>query len=194
AVTPKVSEAIEQSGARLRIGLPHLAEALSATDLAIGASGTATWERTCLSVPALVTTVSVAHSGVTLAFSEAGMLTWLGTADQVGEAEYRRALSDAVVTGARRPLEIVDGFGAARVALAAVPPEAGELTRVRAKRHEAPSVVARNLQDGDGPATWRQRESWFHDQVGSEGGITLIKCGGTPVGAAAAADGIAPGS
>src|SRR5699024_2428199 len=86
AVTPKVSEAIEQSGARLRIGLPHLAEALGATDLAIGASGTATWERTCLSVPALVTTVSVAHSGVTRAFSEAGMLTWLGTADQVGEA------------------------------------------------------------------------------------------------------------
>lgn len=194
AITPQVSEAIEESGARLQVALPHLAEVLSLADLAIGASGTATWERICLDVPALVTTVSAAHSGVTSAFSEAGMLTWIGTAEQVGEAEYREALSEAVTEGGKQPLEIVDGFGAARVALAAVPPRKGTLSTRRAAQHEAPSVVARSLQDGDGPVTWKPRAAWFYEQVGSEEGITLIVCGDVPTGVEAAPDGTTPES
>lgn len=194
AVTPQVLELIEESGARLQVALPHLADVLSSTDLAIGASGTATWERICLDVPALVTTVSAAHSGVTSAFSEAGMLTWLGTAEQVGEAEYREALSEVIAEGGKQPLEIVDGFGAARVALAAVLPPAGTLTTRRAARHEAPSVVATSLQDGEGPATWKHRATWFYEQVGSEEGITLIMCDSLPTGVAAAPDGTTPGS
>lgn len=194
AVSPEVSEAIEASGAQLRTALPHLAEVLSSADLAIGASGTATWERICLAVPALVTTVSAAHSGVTRAFAESGMLTWLGNADQVGEAEYRGALSDVMAQGGKQPLAIVDGFGAARVALATVPPVAGEFTKRRAARWEAASFVAGSLRDGDGPATWRSREAWFYEQVESEEGVTLITCNDVPVGVAAATGGTAPGS
>ena len=122
------------------------------------------------------------------------MLTWLGTAEQVGEAEYCEALSEVIAGNGKQPLEIVDGFGAARVALAAVPPPAGKLATRRAAPYEAPSVIARSLQDGDGPAMWKHRAAWFYEQVGSEEGITVIMCGDVPTGVAAAPDGTRPGS
>lgn len=101
---------------RLHVAVPSLAPLLAAADLAIGASGSATWERICLDVPALVTTTSTHQSGVTAALHQHAMTDWLGLAANTTVDDYRSAVN-ALMSG-RRPTvpPLVDGWGAARVA------------------------------------------------------------------------------
>lgn len=136
-------------GASLQVALPSLVPSLVQADLAFGASGTATWERMCLEVPAVVTTTAPHQSGVTRALAEAGFTTWAGLTDEVDVDAYRRVLDDLLATGPAMAPPLVDGLGVARVA-AAVLPGPGERIRRGATARDAPVEVAR----GDDPAAW----------------------------------------
>lgn len=192
AVTEALRSAVDQrAGARLCVELPGLASVLRSADLAIGAGGTSTWERFCLGVPALVTTVSENQSGVTRAFHEEGMTRWIGVAGEVGVDDYRDALR-AYLNAA--PLDIppiVDGYGAARVALAVVPPRGEPSVRPARLEDDASFVTAGGAGIGDdgGAETWRRRAAWFARAVGEGAAVQIVEREGTPVGVIGGPDG-----
>lgn len=156
-VTDELVAAVERlPDARLQVALPSLVEPLAHADLAFGASGTATWERMCLDVPAVVTTTAPHQSGVTRALAEAGFTAWAGLSGQVGTDGYRALLADLLADGPRLAPPLVDGHGAARVA-AAVLPGPGEVTLRPATERDAPVAVAR----GDEPAVWTAAAARF---------------------------------
>lgn len=61
----------------------RMAELMAAADLAIGAGGTATWERCALGLPALVITVAKNQEMVALETAAAGAISYLGSAELV---------------------------------------------------------------------------------------------------------------
>ena len=117
-LTADVRTALEmRPDAEVHIGLPTLDDLLSNADLAVGASGAGTWERMCLGVPALVTTTTPAHSGVTEALANAGLTTWAGIGGQVTTERYHELLAQQLLSDSSpRELPLVDGFGADRIA------------------------------------------------------------------------------
>lgn len=157
AVTDELVAAVEGlPGARLQVALPSLVEPLAVADLAFGASGTATWERMCLDVPAVVTTTAPHQSGVTRALAEAGFTTWAGLTGQVGAAGYRALLAGLLADGPRLAPPLVDGHGAARVAAAVLPGPGVRVLRPATDR-DAPVEVAH----GDDPAAWTAAAARF---------------------------------
>ena len=182
AVTPGLEELVAAvPGAELHVALPSLAPSLQRADLAIGASGTATWERICLQVPAIVTTTAPHQSGVTRALAEAGLTTWAGLVGEVGADGYRALLDRAADGALPVPPPLVDGYGAARVAHAVLParpsgPDDGLRLRI-AGPADAPVVVAR----GDDPAEWVAAGNRFAaDLVVADVAVLVVEVDGVP--------------
>lgn len=100
----------------------NMAELMAAADLAIGAGGTATWERCAVGVPALV--MSVAENQVNIAESadKAGVLSYLGKSlkNSVGELSQKivamLSAENLVSCMSERAWHLVDGSGVIRVA------------------------------------------------------------------------------
>lgn len=107
---------------RLHIQADNVAELMAGTDLAVGATGIATWERACLGLPALAVTFADNQRPIAAAAQAAGMLTWLGDAGSMRADVLAEALARVLETPeqleAQRAacLERVDGLGCARVA------------------------------------------------------------------------------
>lgn len=185
-VTEELRALVEGSPrAELHIAVPHLADLLSRADLAIGASGSATWERLCLGVPSIVTTVSEAQSGVTRALADSGACTWLGIAPDVGPADYADALAAATAGALSAPPAIVDGFGSARVALAILGALPGEITRRDARDSDDASVASSfaGVDPDAGPAQWRLALDVFREALVLARPPAVLEIGGVPVGA-----------
>lgn len=164
-------------GAELRVALPSLVPSLAAADLAFGASGTATWERMCLDVPAVVTTTAPHQSGVTRALAEAGFTTWAGLSGQVGADGYRDLVAALLADGPRLAPPLVDGHGAARVA-AEVLPGPGTSTFRAATGRDAPVEVAR----GDDPGAWVAAAARFADDLADPSlDLLVAEVDGVPV-------------
>lgn len=182
AVAPGLEELVAGvPGAELHVALPSLAPSLQRADLAIGASGTATWERICLQVPAIVTTTAPHQSGVTRALAEAGLTTWAGLVGEVGVEGYRALLDRAAEGALPVPPPLVDGYGAARVAHAVLParptgPDDGLRLRL-AGPADAPVAVAR----GDDPAAWVAAGNRFAaDLVDPDVAVVVVEVDGVP--------------
>lgn len=171
-----------QPRVRLHVALPSLAGLMSTVDLVIGAGGTATWERLCMGLPAIVTTVSENQSGVTRAFHQAGITKWLGSADSVGVADYHAAVTEALTGQVPSPPPIVDGHGAARVALAVLPPVASHLTARAATTADVASFVTAGLRGVEGPAVWDEEARLFFQRLSRGDTIEVLELGETPVG------------
>lgn len=120
------AEAIRKAAERddrvtVHVGLPSLAELMFRADLAVGAAGTATWERLCMGLPAVVVTIAGNQTAVARELQRRGLIRWLGSSDDVDQESLLLALREAVTRGldddcSRRCLETVDGRGADRVA------------------------------------------------------------------------------
>lgn len=99
----------------------QMAALMARADLAIGAAGSATWERCCVGLPALM--VSLADNQVAIArgLEQAGAGRYLGTAESVGVDALQSALAEA----ARDPAmlqswslaawALADGLGVERI-------------------------------------------------------------------------------
>jgi len=98
--------------------LPSLAGLIARADLAIGASGTTTWERSCLGLPSLVVSIAENQLAFAQALHDHGHIHLLGTAAEVGAAEIQEALSNLVNTPRPSCHQLTDGFGAQRLATA----------------------------------------------------------------------------
>ncbi|MBO6577015.1 MAG: UDP-2,4-diacetamido-2,4,6-trideoxy-beta-L-altropyranose hydrolase [Rhodothermales bacterium] len=120
---PLVEELVIQS-ARLALFVqtPKMAELMARADFAIGAGGSTTWERLCVSLPSLV--ISVADNQVRFCqhLARDGYIKYLGASKSVQDSKIRAALADALsgpvleAGAVRAGASLVDGQGTARVA------------------------------------------------------------------------------
>lgn len=109
------------SGARLHTQVDDMAARMADADLAIGATGVATWERAALGLPTLAVSVADNQSEIARHAHALGLLRWLGDAETVGEADWIAAIDwacanpEALCAQSRAGMETVDGQGARRV-------------------------------------------------------------------------------
>ena len=174
----------------LHIGLPTLADLLARADLAVGASGSGTWERACLGVPALVTTTSAAHSGVTAALADAGMTIWAGLGGDVSTEQYRDYVERCMAGDLPIPPPLADGHGAARIVETIASTDDAELSLRSATELDAPLFIGADVGDPsgepkllEGPASWRIATERFAEHlVRPDRRAIVVMLGGVPVG------------
>lgn len=170
-VTPELRAQVDaRPHTWLHVDVPSLAPLLGSADLAVGASGAATWERICLGVPAIVTTTRRSQSGVTEALATAGLTTWAGVGGDLTIEDHRRLLHDALASPPPVPPPLVDGLGAGRVAEAVLPSDGASVSVTPATAMDAPvhigddPGVAPRRRDRHvllGPAVWHEEAAWF---------------------------------
>ncbi len=110
-------------GAQFHENLPTLAPLMAVADLAIGASGATTWERCCLGLPALIVTLAANQEPIARELHARGLACYLGAAETLQQSQLEFALLAAIEGGdneerSQRCMDVVDGMGASRVALA----------------------------------------------------------------------------
>jgi len=122
----------QRPNTRLHVGLPSLAGLMARADLALGAAGIASWERTCLGLPSLVVPVAENQVQGARALEAAGVARCLNldaAADPV--ATLRAALlelldaHDALQAMSEACFQLGDGRGVARVVSALLGPAPG---------------------------------------------------------------------
>ncbi len=113
----------EKSYLRFYCQTPRMAELMSEADLAISAGGTATWERLCLGLPALVISVAPNQESLSAEVAAVGTQVYLGasgsvTPDAVAVALCQLAQEpDSLRKMSEKGMRLVDGHGTNRVAL-----------------------------------------------------------------------------
>jgi spore coat polysaccharide biosynthesis predicted glycosyltransferase SpsG len=97
-----------------------MADLMARADLAIGAGGTATWERCCVGLPAIAAILAENQRELLENAHRHGVLASLGWSDRLTAEDYARAASGLGPSSLRqmetRCLELVDGRGSERVA------------------------------------------------------------------------------
>jgi spore coat polysaccharide biosynthesis predicted glycosyltransferase SpsG len=94
---------------------------MSEATIAVGAGGATTWERMCLGLPSIVVSVAANQEAAAQDLAEADLQVYLGPAQSVSAADYRRAAE--ILLGdvnrredlAERGRALVDGRGVDRV-------------------------------------------------------------------------------
>jgi UDP-2,4-diacetamido-2,4,6-trideoxy-beta-L-altropyranose hydrolase len=100
--------------------LPSLGGVMVQADLAIGASGTTSWERCCLGLPSLVITLAENQRPIAAALSQQGAVRLLGHWDEINQEKISAAIDIAIREPAledwsNRCQSLVDGKGTERV-------------------------------------------------------------------------------
>lgn len=106
----------------LHLQLPSLAGLIARADLAIGASGTTTWERICLRLPSLVIAIASNQLPFAESLEKAGYIKLLGDPRNTSVDEIRAALLE-ITTKPMLNIELgnlTDGWGAERIAIAMI--------------------------------------------------------------------------
>lgn len=105
---------------RLHVQPDSFIELMLRADLCIGAGGTTTWERLCLTLPSLVITLAANQEEFTKELDRGGYVNWLGFSNDMTSDKIRNALlakKSSIYTNHFWKLpELVDGEGAKRVA------------------------------------------------------------------------------
>ena len=105
----------------LHVQVDNIAELMSAADLALGAGGTATWERLCLGLPSLIITTAENQQGSIDDLHNEGLVIKLGSAPSIRVETIHQAItksieySDVAQHKAMRGMQLVTGGGAALV-------------------------------------------------------------------------------
>lgn len=119
----------------LHENVPSLAPLMAQADLAIGAAGATTWERCCLGLPAIVVTVGENQVAIADWLHRAGLIRWLGAAENITAEILREAVEQVINSKdlrswSRLCRSIVDGVGVNRVAsLFTLRPDIGLMVR-----------------------------------------------------------------
>lgn len=110
-----------QYGFKCHIEITNVAQLMSRADLAIGASGSASWERCCLGLPTICLTQ--AHNQIAIAdgLHATGSIVNLGDGIAISVNDFSRGLltvidnRDQLLRISAAASELVDGYGAMRV-------------------------------------------------------------------------------
>lgn len=109
-------------GAVLHRRTDRMAKLMSAARVAIGASGTTTWERCCMGLPSVVIAVAENQVEIAESLSKRRLIKYLGRHSEVSSLDIKNAVEDFLDDSgyrSRMSLEskkVLDGKGAARVA------------------------------------------------------------------------------
>lgn len=116
----QIVAACERTGYRCHVQTPYMAKLMTAADLAIGAGGTATWERCCTGLPSLVWAIADNQRKQVVAAAEKGLIH---APDSVDSSDKALALQLGALLGSpsllramsRAGMETVDARGLGRV-------------------------------------------------------------------------------
>ena len=105
---------------KLHSNLPSLAPLLAKADLAIGASGCASWERLCLGLPSLIIATADNQKPIAAKLSDQGLIEYLGNFEQITEEKISIKLKQIFENGisekwSKKCRDMVDGKGVERV-------------------------------------------------------------------------------
>ncbi|HEY6895650.1 MAG TPA: UDP-2,4-diacetamido-2,4,6-trideoxy-beta-L-altropyranose hydrolase [Rhodocyclaceae bacterium] len=118
ALASQVAETPERL--HLHVQTPHMAELMAAADLAIGAGGSASWERCCLRLPAIVSVLADNQAPIAERLQRLDAAVNLGTAVALGANDYAAAINALTPAKLARLSEnsalLADGLGAPRLA------------------------------------------------------------------------------
>ena len=121
------NQAAQRPFTTIHSGLPSLAGLIARADLAIGAGGATTWERSCLKLPSLIVTIAANQQPFAEALDKAGYLKHLGDANTVSAkqicSELLRHISPSIKQCKDAGGDLTDGLGASRLAIAMVGPK-----------------------------------------------------------------------
>ena len=98
-----------------------MAELMATADLAIGAGGSASWERCCLGLPALLAALAENQIDIAKALDAAGACVYIGTKETVNSLTLQSAITKLLSTHdqlemiSRQAFSLVDGMGVDRV-------------------------------------------------------------------------------
>jgi len=150
----------------------HLADLIVEADLAIGAGGVTTWERMCLGLPSVVTSISDNQRPGCQALGRKGLIHCIERIEQASELSnvLAKCLEDSASLRdmSMRGQLLVDGLGALRVVESLYPTSANAL-RLRPARPEDTvtyfnwandSEVRRQALNTE-PIPWSEHQSWF---------------------------------
>jgi len=99
----------------------RMAQLMAAADLGVGAAGSATWERCCLGLPALIISLAENQTDIARGVDLCGAGMYLGTQDVVALPVLRDAIQTLLHDASRREslsrnaYSMVDGLGTSRV-------------------------------------------------------------------------------
>jgi UDP-2,4-diacetamido-2,4,6-trideoxy-beta-L-altropyranose hydrolase len=116
-----IKAACAQRGYACHIQTTRMAELMASADLAIGAGGSASWERCCLGVPAILVALADNQINIAKALDAFGACIYIGTANEASVPIIRDAivglLSNQVRTMelSKVAYSLVDGLGVNRV-------------------------------------------------------------------------------
>lgn len=170
-----------------------MAVLMTKADLAVGAGGTALWERACLGLPSLI--LSIADNQIDLAetFGECGFGLYLGHAKNIKAHEIFQALATMIRSSSmlrhfsRSSMQLTDGHGAERVTRRLTKPDIKIRTAVVEdceniyRWRNAPEVRLNFFNPN--PIRWEDHQNWFYRKLEDPNCILLIgDTDGNPVG------------
>jgi UDP-2,4-diacetamido-2,4,6-trideoxy-beta-L-altropyranose hydrolase len=110
-----------QHGFICHVQTDKMAELMAAADLAIGAGGSASWERCCLGLPSLLVAMADNQVDIAKALDLSGACIYMGTLEAATASTMRSAITDLLnkynhlEIVSRRASSLVDGMGVNRV-------------------------------------------------------------------------------
>lgn len=117
----QITEACAQHGFICYVQTDKMAELMAAADLAIGAGGSASWERCCLGLPALLVALADNQINIAKALDIFGAGIYAGTLKEASASVLRNAIVDLLSTPdqlgmlSEKAYSLVDGLGVDRV-------------------------------------------------------------------------------
>ena len=172
--------------------LPSLAGLIARADLAIGAGGVTTWERSCLRLPTLVVAIAANQLPFAEALDQAGHLQLLGVGASVTAEQIRSVLLARMIDPKpeKAAHALTDGCGALRLSMAMLGPQGAISLRLAMAADEAlllhwandPQVRANSFSPE--PIAPKDHHHWFQKGLTDPNRLLLIATtvDGCPIG------------
>lgn len=186
--------AADRLGARLHVDTPGMASLLAEADVALGAGGTANWERCAMGIPTILCSVASNQTPVCESLAARGAARYLGEWSALARGSWTRALEQLLDDRATRESlgraasGLVDGLGAQRVAremlgeraLQLRPATVADCDDLLAWRNDAGT---RAFALDPRPIEAEQHRRWFMQSLADSARALLVaEAGGSPVG------------
>jgi len=117
----QIQQACINHGFICHVQTTSMAELMAEADLAIGAGGSASWERCCLGLPGLLVAVAGNQVDIAKALDSIGACYYLGEKDAVNSGSVKHSINellvapDKVLSISQQAFSLVDGLGVKRV-------------------------------------------------------------------------------
>jgi UDP-2,4-diacetamido-2,4,6-trideoxy-beta-L-altropyranose hydrolase len=117
----KIRQLCSQFGFMCHVQTDEMAELMMAADLAIGAGGSACWERCCLGLPAILVALADNQINIATSLGLFGACVYVGTLESATASRMHRAVADllnesnTLISMSKLSYSLVDGLGVNRV-------------------------------------------------------------------------------